>query len=599
MVNKAGTMAGVAPGRVRTRLLEWLMRAVSLSWLTGPIFDKELRVASRRRRNYVLRFLYVIFFTALMALFWLDLVAHRTSSVYQVSRMAEAGRGIVLVIVWFQFLASQAIAVVMLSTSISDEIYNRTLGVLMTTPIGSLQIVLGKLLSKLLQLVLLLAITLPLLATVRVFGGVPWDFLVASLCVTLTTILFVGSLSLFFSIFTRRAYVVIITTVLTMAILFALLPFIMAFLLRRIVPMGALYDALCYVNPYAVMVKASEALEFARSMRFVSWSIHSLVSLGASVLLLLLGAVLVRKAALRQAAGQSGLWPSRGKRVLLEDSTRTARIRRVAGPPVLWKERRTPLLGRRKLGVVVALLGAIGLLGTTYILCITEDMLTDPEVQASYVVILLFLGMLFTAVLPATCITSEKESQTWLLLLTTAISDWEIVWGKFLGAARRSAPAWLFLIGHVMLFTLVRVIHPVGAIQLAILVIWVVFFLSGSGLYFSARFRHTTTAVIANVALAAGLWAVFPMLLGLMLAIAEVGGDVLGVYMDMNPVVHAVVITMATTKSGGLTSYDWIQGGIADVGEATGWILFNFVLYVVVGLAFIVRAGAHIRRNPL
>ena len=599
MVNKAAAISTTAAGRVRTGLLSWLMRAASLSWLTGPIFDKELRVSSRRRRNYVLRFLYVIFFTVLMALFWMELVAHRASSVYQVSRMAEAGRGVVMVIVWFQFLASQAIAVVMLSTSISDEIYNRTLGVLMTTPVGSLQIVLGKLLSKLLQLVLLLAITLPLLATVRVFGGVPWDFLIASLCVTLTTILFVGSLSLFFSIFTRRAYVAIITTVLTMAVIFALFPFMVVYLLHEVVTAGALFDILTWVNPYAVMIKATEAVELARPMRFVDWGTHSMVSLGASVSLLLLASVLVRKAALRQAAGLTGLWTSRSKRALLEDSTRTARIRRVVGSPVLWKERRTPLFGRRRLGVVVVSFVALGLLVTTYLLCVSEGVLSDPEVHATYVVVFLFLGMLFTAVLPATCITSEKESQTWLLLLTTAISDWEIVWAKFLGAVRRCMPAWLFLIGHLTVFTLAGIIHPVGAIQLAILMTWVVFFLAGSGLYFSARFRHTTTAVIANVALAASLWAIIPMLLGISLAITSIGGDLLGVYMDMNPVVHAIIITDATAKSGGLTAYNWVQGGISDVGEATGWILLNFVLYVVVGLAFIARAGARIRRNVL
>jgi ABC-2 type transport system permease protein len=593
MVDKAEAIAGVAASRVRNSLLEGLRRVVGLSWLTGPIFDKELRVSSRRRRNYALRFLYVMFFMTLLSLFWLDIVVHRSTSVYQISRMAEAGRNIITIIVWFQFITSQAVAVVMLSASISDEIYKRTLGVLMTTPIGSLQIVLGKLLSRLLQMVLLLAITLPLLAIVRVFGGVPWDFLVCSLCVTLSTILFVGTLSLFFSIFTRRAYVVIIATVLTLAMLFALLPFIVAFLMSDIVSGGALFDFLSYVNPYVVMMKATDALESAKSMRFVNWPTHSAIMSGASLLLLLLATVLVRKAALRQAAGQSGLWSSRGK------SLGTGHIRRVVGSPVLWKERRTPLLGRHKLGMIVAVFLALGLLGTTYALCAKEDILMDPEVRASYVVIFLFLGMLFTTVLPATCITSEKESQTWSLLLTTPIGDWEIVWSKFLGIVRRCLPAWGFLLGHVTLFTLAGIIQPVGAVQLAILVAWVVFFLSGSGLYFSARFRHTTTAVIANIALAASVWAIVPLVLAIVLGITDVGGDLLAVYMDMNPVVHAVVITDATSRSGGLASYNWIQSGISDVGEATGWILLCFVLYVVVGLAFIARAGARIRRNPL
>jgi len=592
-------MEGVAATRPRSALLEGLIRIAGLSWLTGPIFDKELRVSSRRRRNYALRFLYVTFFMVLLSLFWLDLVASRGSSLYQVSRMAEAGRNIILVVVWFQFLTSQIVAIVMLSTSISDEIYHRTLGVLMTTPISSLQIVLGKLLSKLLQLVLLLAITLPLLAIVRVFGGVPWDFLVASLCVTMTTVLFVGSMSLFFSIFTRRAYVVIIATVLTLSMLFALLPFIALGLLHKIISEGRFFDLLTYVNPYAIMAEASEAMVMARSMRFVGWPIHSAVALGVSVLLLLLATVLVRRAALRQAAGQSGLWSHGRKGASLKKSARAARIRRVVGSPVLWKERRSPLLGRHRLGMIVALLLALGLLGTTYILCARGNILTDAEVHASYVVIFLLLGMLFTTVLPATCITSEKESQTWSILLTTAVGDWEIIWGKFLGVVRRCLPAWLFLLGHVMLFALAGIIHLVGAVQLAILVTWVVFFLSSSGLYFSSRLRHTTTAVIANVALAAGLWAVFPLVLGIVLAIARAGAGVLEIYMDLNPVVHAVVITDATSRSGGLASYNWMQGGMTDVGGATGWILLNFVLYVGVGLVFIARAAAHVRRNPV
>ena len=42
--------------------------------LTGPIFDKEMRVSSRRRRNYVLRFLYIGLFTLLLALIWAESV---------------------------------------------------------------------------------------------------------------------------------------------------------------------------------------------------------------------------------------------------------------------------------------------------------------------------------------------------------------------------------------------------------------------------------------------------------------------------------------------------------------------------------------------
>ena len=205
-----------------------VLRFLSLFWLTGPLLDKELRVSSRRRRNYVLRFAYVFFLTIFVAIVWLSVVKYQGTAAYQRSRMGLAGKTIITTIVTFQFIATQLIAIIMLSTSISDEIYHRTLGVLMTTPITSFQIVIGKLFSKLLQLILLLAISLPLLAIVRIFGGVPWDYVLSSLCITLTAVIFAGSLSLFFSIRNRRAYVVIIKP-------FLLWVFFMHFFLRYLV----------------------------------------------------------------------------------------------------------------------------------------------------------------------------------------------------------------------------------------------------------------------------------------------------------------------------------------------------------------------------
>ena len=44
-----------------------IRKVLSPSWLTGPIFGKELRVSSRRRRNYVLRFVYLMLLTGFLA----------------------------------------------------------------------------------------------------------------------------------------------------------------------------------------------------------------------------------------------------------------------------------------------------------------------------------------------------------------------------------------------------------------------------------------------------------------------------------------------------------------------------------------------------
>ena len=108
--------------------------------LFGPIFAKELRVSSRRKRNYITRFAYLVFLTGFLSVIWLDAVDFTVSSgTHVASRLAQAGKQIIVTLVWFQFYATQLIAVVMLSTAISDEIYHRTLGLLMTTPINSFQ----------------------------------------------------------------------------------------------------------------------------------------------------------------------------------------------------------------------------------------------------------------------------------------------------------------------------------------------------------------------------------------------------------------------------------------------------------------------------
>lgn len=580
-------------------VIHWLIRVASLSWLTGPIFDKELRVSSRRRRNYVLRFAYIAFFTLLAAFVWEEAVPSGSSSLFQASRMAQAGQAIVTFVVWFQFIASQVVAIVMLSTAISDEIYSKTLGLLMTTPVGSLQIVLGKLLSKLLQLVLLLAITLPLLAIVRVFGGVPWEFLVFGLSITLTTSVFFGMLSLFFSIFTRRAHTVIIGTVLMAGVLFLLLPMLSFLLFHEGISVQVIAHVLSYVNPYLMLSEATKTILLARGASPAHWPVHCGIALGSSALLLLLATIFVRKVALRQATGQEifGAGRKRGKKH--DEASIQGHIRRVVGSCVFWKERRTPLWGKLNAVRIVAAFLALGLLLLTYVLCVREGALHEEGAQISYVLTFASLGILFTMVLPATCITSEKESRSWPILLTTTVSNWDILWGKFLGAGRRCLTAWMLLCAHVVVFVLMGVLHPIAMVQLGVLVAWIVIFLCGTGLYFSTRFRRTTAAVIANMALAAALWAIIPLLLALASALVRADSDLLALYLDMNPFVHAVVITAATAHSGGLGNYDWIQGGIRDMSSATVWILFTAATYVGASLLFLWRAWARLRHHPV
>ncbi len=568
----------------------------------------------------MLRFAYLAILTVFVVLVWSSMVRLQGAGAYRISRMSEAGLAIITTIIVFQFIATQFIAVIMLSTAISDEIYNRTLGVLMTTPINSFQIVMGKLFSKLLQLILLLSVSLPLLAIVRVFGGVPWDYVLSSLCITLTAVIFAGSLSLYFSIKARQAYAVIIRTLFSLGVLYLFIPMILGLVFHKLLFSGtgspnALFSVLILPNPLFTMQINTMTMMSPRvvgGIPFFSWPIHCVVMLVASAFLLAWSVKIVRKVALRQATGQ--LDPvtkhkhrRKQKNLLLEATEpqeQSGLIRPVKGSPVVWKELRAPFIqGGRKKGVIGLIMTVVALL-VTYALCVRDNSLDSDVAHTTYTLVFVIIGLIANTVLSATTITSEKETRSWPILLATSMDDWQILIGKAVGVFRRCLPIWLLLVGHLFLFISVRYIHPIAAVHLAMLVAWIVVFLSGSGLYFSARLKRTTSAVVANFALALVLWAVIPLLLGL---IASINGkaDVLESYISTNPVTQAAVIMNGAGGSRNAEvdisrlNYDWPSSGRdrGNIRSTTIFLLITMLVYVSLGLLFAWRAKCRFRQN--
>jgi len=585
-----------------------VLRFLSPGRLTGPIFDKELRVSSRRVRYYALRSSYLLLMTVFLVLVWLAEVRYRTygPASFRASRMARAGQNITVFIIWFQFCATQLVAIIMLSTSISDEIYNRTLGLLMTTPINSFQVVMGKLFSRLLQLLLLMAVSLPILAIVRVFGGVPWDYVLSSMCITFTTLLFVSSLTLLCSVFSRRAYFVIILSIIILGIIFGLFPFIGFMLFEDTTSENDLAAAISHLNPYVMLAFNTDAMLNPRGWlrtTALRWPLHCANMLAGSGVLLLISVSVVRKVALGQATGQLGgsFWPKRWLKPAVR-RVREAAPRRVTGPAIFWKELKTPILRRRKVTafVIVSILTLLLLL--TYLLCAEEGILDDQEIQAAYVAVLGGLAMLFTIILPATTITSEKESRSWPILMATPLGDWQILLAKFAGIVRRILPFWLFMFGHLALFALCGYIHPVALVQFPVLVAWMTIFFTGTGLYFSARFKRTTTAVIMNFVFAAILWALIPLWMFLFAEMTKTSDDYAESYMNYNPVYQSAVLLDATSGSRyaerpvhGL-HYNWF--GARRTAWRTNEVLFTSLwAYTLVGLFFAWRAKCMFRKR--
>ena len=225
-------------------------------------------------------------------------------------------------------------------------------------------------------------------------------------------------------------------------------------------------------------------------------------------------------------------------------------------------------------------------------------MLVHEDTHISFVLIALGLGLLSTVVLSATCITSEKESRSWPLLLATTLDNRAILIGKWAGILRRCLPAWIWLFGHVIIFSLAGFIHPVAILQIGCMAIGTLIFLSGSGLYFGSRFKHTTTAVTMNFGLAIALWVILPLMMCMMGEFFRGSRDLAEAYMDTNPFVHVVAILEAT--GGRMEAYQWFsfRGGKAlNVEESTIWIVVCASGYILMGLLFAFRAKSRFRRH--
>jgi len=96
--------------------------------------------------------------------------------------------------------------------AISSEREKQTLNILLTTTQSSTQIVIGKLLSSVAFLVLMLIAGLPLYSLVFLFGGVSPSQLISIFLFYLLTVVAIGSIGVMFSTITKRTIVAMIST---------------------------------------------------------------------------------------------------------------------------------------------------------------------------------------------------------------------------------------------------------------------------------------------------------------------------------------------------------------------------------------------------
>jgi ABC-type transport system involved in multi-copper enzyme maturation permease subunit len=194
---------------VLARPRRWASPFSSLSRTAGGIGAvgvKELRGRMRGRRAFVILTIYLLL---LGGFAWMvELIMERTYSSgfggNGTYATAAIGQGIFAALLMLETLQVAFLAPSSTAGAISLEREKQTLDLLVVTPITSLAIVLGKLLSALVYVWLLIAASIPLTAVVFVYGGVAPEDVVRGYLVLIVTALGLGSFGLFCSSLVRR-----------------------------------------------------------------------------------------------------------------------------------------------------------------------------------------------------------------------------------------------------------------------------------------------------------------------------------------------------------------------------------------------------------
>jgi ABC-type transport system involved in multi-copper enzyme maturation permease subunit len=179
-VTGGATDAAVDPGR---------FAGVTAIWV------RELRGRMRGKRAFI----FLTFYLGLLAtIMWLALRTTEFAFLTQ-SDLANIGRGVFATVVLIETLVVVALAPAYTAGSISSEREKQTYDLLAVTPISSLALVVGKLLSGLSYLAMIVFASLPFAAVAFIFGGIGPDAAVRAYLVLAATAIGVGAIGIWCS----------------------------------------------------------------------------------------------------------------------------------------------------------------------------------------------------------------------------------------------------------------------------------------------------------------------------------------------------------------------------------------------------------------
>ncbi len=434
----------------------------------NPVLSRELLVNLRSPRAFVLQLLYVMFLGVVVYFAW-------PADEKQIS--SGAAQRLFDLFFLGQFFLVALVAPSFAAGSVTGEKERKTYEMLLASPLEPANILIGKLLSSLTYLVILILSSLPLIILCFLLGGILLSEIARAYLILILAAGTFGLLSLACSSYFRRtssALVVSYLVILPIAVVCVALTRTNDVVLRDFVSIAVL-------PPWCLMIWAIVVIVVNRRL------LHppDVGSEGKEVV--------DEEEEMKYAIGvviDRDLFPDKlfapAKRTdLMPDGTN----------PVLDKELRSEIFsqGTLMLRVViqVSMLLSIPLMAILLFL--------RPELAGYYVAYVLTFNMLVGPVFSSGSITQERERQTLQLLLTTLLRPGQIVLAKLLAALRVSTVLTFLLTEQLLLaYLLIPELRERWYTLFLFLILIATTCLATStiGLFWSSMARKTSVAMV-------------------------------------------------------------------------------------------------------
>jgi ABC-type transport system involved in multi-copper enzyme maturation permease subunit len=518
-------------------ILNWLLRLLP----TNPICLRLVQGGSRRMRHLYIRSGYLAFMAVVLIFVLIGSVPGQLS----VRDLATAGARMFDRVSYLQVGLICLLTPVFMAGAIAQEANPRTWDILLTTPLNSLQIVLGNLFGRLFFVLALLFSSLPLFAVTQYFGGVPGDSILSSYAIAGSSALLVAAIAVTLSV-TRTAgrravFIFYITVVMYLFTTYGLDLYMRQF---NVVTPGSptRYTTLITpLNPFLaleVLLRSNTYLPHDLTGTGASWLSRAWLSqpigtfcwLCTIISVILMAWSTIR---LRVIGARVGAIPWYRRVLGLGAKGAQERPARTVGHnPISWRESSSR---HRTIGAILARWGFVAAgVGVAVILLVyyhggtingTSLRLATASVLSAEIVIISLVALNMSAI----AVSREREDGTLDLILTTPIQPGPYIAGKLRGLVQYLLPMILvptLTLGIMALYVVfdgfgrsggvtmndpnpqgtgafngIPVILPEGALALPLVLTPFIAFCVMVGLQWSIKSRGTIVSVIFAVSI--------------------------------------------------------------------------------------------------